>query len=96
MFKLIKIDGTSMSPEYNSGDFLIIRKVLRTHLIKKGKNILIDHSKYGRIIKKVIYKDIINQSFTVGGNNSSSTSISKLGSIHFSQVIGVPIFHFSK
>ena len=95
MFGFVKVKGSSMSPEYISGDFLFFIRGFKKFFIKSGKNVLVRHPEYGLIVKKIKHVNYNNQTLKVKGNNSSSTRSEEIGVVHFRDIMGFPIFKFS-
>lgn len=78
MFRVLKVKGHSMSPSYQDGDYLLSAS-RRFFKLKIGDVIVINHPKYGDIIKEII--TILPDGYHVQGKNSMSTSTKDFGLI---------------
>jgi len=85
-----------MSPEYQSGDFLIILSFFHQLILKIEKNVIVKHQELGLLVKKVKSIDKNKEIIQIAGNNSSSTSSKAIGPISYSEIIGFPIIHIKK
>ena len=91
MFGIVKVNGTSMSPEYSSGDFLFFIRFFKKFFIKNGRNVIVQHPKLGLIVKKIKTVDRKNKTITLKGNNSSSTYSGEMGVVYFQDILGFPL-----
>lgn len=83
MFKIVKVRGTSMAPTLAPGDYLIITKA-RT--LRSGFVVLVDHPKYGQIVKRIT--SVADNSVRLEGDGPDSTSTDALGEIALNHVKG--------
>lgn len=90
---LIKVEGDSMSPNIKQGSFVFIFKSPFTKF-KTGDLVVVDHSQYGRIIKRV-YSSNNNQQFSLTGDNPDSLSSEKMGLVNKRQLCG-KVFYISQ
>jgi signal peptidase I len=94
MFQIIKVAGDSLSPFFLSGDYVLIGlKPFFSRKIQPGDFIVFDHDDYGRLIKKVLDIDQINDQFTVSGTQPMSIDSKQLGPISSAAVKGKVLFH---
>jgi nickel-type superoxide dismutase maturation protease len=94
-FGLFKVTGDSMLPNYRSGDFVLTFR-RRRQAIKPGDVVVVDHPRFGRIIKRI---SAIPQpdTFTLSGDNHlASTHSEKLGEVSIDQLQGKVVWCFSR
>ncbi len=97
MFRIIKVSGESMSPDFNDGDYVLVSRIpLFLGRVKVNSIIVFDTLKYGILIKKVSSIDSQNGHFLFTGINQNSLSTDKIGTIQKKDIIGSVIFHFKK
>ncbi|MCV2403352.1 nickel-type superoxide dismutase maturation protease [Marinomonas sp. C2222] len=85
MFKLIKVQGESMSPLLEEGDFVFISRWYRKLMI--GHLVVVDHALYGYIVKRVLHIAPDGQLW-LGGENNKSMQSEKIGWVSPRRVIG--------
>ena len=78
MFRVLKVKGHSMSPSYQDGDYLLSARS-KFFKLKVGDIIVINHPKYGDIIKEIT--TVLPDGYHVQGKNSMSTSTEDFGLI---------------
>ena len=83
MIRLAKVRGESMAPTLMPGDYMII---IKARTLRPGFVVLVDHPKYGTIVKRV--KSIENDEISLEGDGPDSTSTEAMGSIHVKAVRG--------
>ena len=84
MIKIVKVRGASMRPTLAPGDYLILTKA---HTPRAGFVVLVDHPKYGAIVKRV--KSVSDDTFILeGDNNDESTSSEDIGDVPLELVRG--------
>lgn len=97
MFRIIKIHGESMLPEYNDGDYVITSRLpLLSGTVKVNSVMVFKSEKYGILIKKVAGINNDNNTYSFKGTNPLSLSTEEIGSIDKKNIIGSVIFHFAK
>lgn len=84
--RLFKVSGDSMSPSLMAGNFLLAIAQRRPRL-NVGSVVVVEHPRYGRIIKRVSAIDDHGQLWLCGDNQQRSTSTSALGAITTDQVL---------
>lgn len=72
-----------MAPSLSHGDYLIISKA---RILRPGFIVLVEHPKYGMIVKRVIA--VTDAAVKLSGDNPDSTSSEALGLISLDKVIG--------
>jgi len=94
MFKLIKVTGDSLTPEYNQGDYVIITNlsfVLRA--FKPGEIVVFKHPVYGTMIKQIQSIDPQTGELFVVGTHPQSTDSRSFGTIPPSWLTGKVLWH---
>jgi signal peptidase I len=97
MFKLIKVDGDSMSPKLNSGDYVLIWSFpVRMRWIRKGQVIVFKSASGERLIKMVTAVFDAGKVFQVRGIHPLSIGKEKIGPVYSDNILGVVIAHFRR
>ncbi len=89
MFKMVRVQDHSMSPLYESGDFLLLRCRFTPAL---GQRVVFGHPLYGTMVKEIIALNPLR----VKGLNPVSISSEKMGDIEPHWLIGKVIWHIAK
>ena len=100
-FRTIAVSGSSMSPTFNDGDWLIFRSHRRAsakqvqHLL--GKVVVIERKSYPGIhfIKRVIRADA-NGIWVEGDNKEASTDSRNWGALTPDEIVGVVLFRYKR
>lgn len=85
--KIWKVHGHSMEPIIPQGCFILVSRWLRLLPIKAGHKLIINHPRYGLIVKTVALIDR-NGFIWSKGENAASVSVEQLGPVDKGQVIG--------
>ncbi len=97
LFKLIRVSGESLLPEYRSGDFVIVSKIpLFFTPLKKGDMIVLKHRLYGTLIKKVEALAPEKDEIFVIGTHENSLDSRHFGAISKKDLVGKVIGHIPK
>lgn len=83
MVKVVKVRGKSMAPTLAPGDYLIVTKA---RAIRSGFVILVNHPKFGVIVKRVT--SVSNRLIELEGDGPESTTSDALGEVALANVIG--------
>ena len=83
MIKIVKVRGESMAPTLSPGDYLIVTKA-RT--LRSGFVVLVDHPRFGTIVKRVT--SVSDQFVGLQGDGPESTSSDALGHVALKQIKG--------
>lgn len=83
MIKLAKVRGESMTPALTAGDYMIITKAWT---LRPGFVVLVDHPKYGTIVKRV--KSLENDEISLEGDGPDSTTTDAMGLVDIKVVRG--------
>ena len=93
MIKIVKVTGSSLSPFFFPGDYVVLTTLPFTKLkLKQGDIIVFDHPDLGSLIKFVKENNHQDNTLYVEGVNPESISSHKLGPIPYSAVDGKVIF----
>ena len=83
MLKIVKVRGDSMSPTLAPGDYMIVTKA---RAFRPGFVVLVDHPKYGSIVKRV--KSVEDGQLNLEGDGAKSTSTEAMGLVSPAAVEG--------
>ena len=92
MFRIIRIKGSSMEPQYHNGDFVIVGAI-RWFPIHQGHDIVFWLPSIGLLIKKLI--KICDDGFYVKGTNPNSLTSEQIGQIPHTHIMGRVLLQFS-
>ena len=97
MFRIHKVTGSSMSPDYQDGDFVFIATAdfFRKRL-KVGDVVIFEHKLYGTLIKRIASFDPKTYEVYVEGTRPDSLDSRRLGTIRQNAIRGKVIAHFPK
>jgi len=97
MFRIHKVTGDSMSPDFQQGDFVLIATAdfVRKRL-KVGDVIIFEHKLYGTLIKRIASFDPETAEAYIEGTRHDSLSSLRLGTIRRDAIRGKVIVHISK
>ena len=90
MLFLLKVDGKSMSPSLEPGDFVLASRLYLS--LKPNDIIIVNHPIYSDIIKRIDRIDENNQLWLKGDNIYHSVSSEKMGAIDKKQLKGKVIY----
>ncbi|WP_268892412.1 nickel-type superoxide dismutase maturation protease [Colwellia sp. 20A7] len=93
--KFWKVTGHSMFPRIPQNSYVLVGEWRIFKKIRNNQAVLINHPKYGLIIKTVAIIDK-NNLIWCKGENATSMSVEKLGPVSKKQIIGRVIKVFSK
>jgi signal peptidase I len=97
ILKLIKVKGSSLSPHYLDGDFLLVLKFpIFFRSLRKGDFVIFEHPVYGRMVKQAGGIDWQNECLIANGFHEDSLDSRQLGAIPFQQVKGIVIWHIRR
>lgn len=82
-----KVQGVSMAPLIPSNSFILVAKWLVIFPIQKGQRLVINHPKYGIIIKTVAIVDK-NGFIWSRGENEKSITVEQIGPVDKHQILG--------
>ena len=93
MFRILRIHGESMSPDYQSGDFVLLVKPFGGR-VKRGDVIVFSNQLYGILIKRI--EKITDEGIYVLGTGENSLDSRRLGPINPASVQGKVIWHIHR
>jgi signal peptidase I len=97
MFRIHKVTGDSMLPDFREGDFVLIGTApLFLKRLKVGDTIVFQHKLYGTLIKRIASFDAETAEVYVEGTSPESLDSRRLGTIRRENIRGKVIAHFSK
>jgi signal peptidase I len=95
MFRIIKVKGDSMSPDYQEGDFVVLATApFFLKRLKVGDIIIFEHRLYGTLIKRIASFDPETAEAYVEGTRPDSLDSRRLGTIRRKKIRGKVIAHF--
>jgi signal peptidase I len=94
MFRLLKVRGRSLHPDYQDGDYVLTARVpFPSGKIKAGDVIVFRQPVHGVLIKRVTRVFDDGQTYQVKGTQIDSTDSRNFGPVSLSQVSGKVIWH---
>jgi signal peptidase I len=97
MFRIIKVIGESLSPEFKEGDYVVVTTIpFFLRRLKEGDVIIFQHSGFGTLIKQVLRLAPQNGEIYVIGTQENSLDSRRLGPISQDAVQGKVIWHIPK
>ncbi len=93
-FGIFKVTGESMLPGLRCGDYVFARK--RPKQLLAGDLVVVDHDRFGVIVKRIKAALGNNQYTLIGDNPSVSTSSEAIGVIGRNHVVGKVIFRIKR
>lgn len=91
MIKIFRIEGESMLPEYQDGEFVLLWRTLHP---KVGDVVVFENQLYGTLIKRVA--KISEQGVYVLGTGENSLDSRRLGPVSPEKIQGRVIWHIRK
>ena len=97
MFRIHKVTGDSMSPDFQEGDFVVLTTLpFVLGRIKIGDTIVFEHKLYGTLIKRIASFDPETAEAYVEGTHPEGLDSRRLGTIRRENIRGKVIAHFPK
>ncbi len=97
MFRLLKVTGQSLQPEYSEGDFVLVSKILFFFgRPRPGSVIAFHHPTYQTLIKRVERVSSDGRDLFVLGTHRDSVDSRRFGPIGRESVIGQVLWHIKK
>jgi len=94
MYRLLRIRGHSLSPDYRDGDYVLTAKVpFPSGKIRAGDVIVFHQPGYGHLVKRVRRVMDDGAAFDVRGTQIDSTDSRNFGSVSREAVSGKVIWH---
>jgi signal peptidase I len=97
MLKLLKVTGSSLSPSYQEGDFVVVTKIplFLVHL-KPGDTLVFRHPDYGTLIKQIDHLIPETGEIYVVGTDEFSVDSRRFGFITKDDILGKVIWHIKR
>lgn len=97
MLKIIKVTGTSLSPFFLPGDYVVVAKMFwHRKGPQVGDIVVFNHDRYGLLIKRIQSRSADGADFVVGGNQPDSLDSTRLGLISQDDMLGSVIWHIKR
>jgi len=94
MLRIFRIQGHSLEPEYQSGDFVLVSKIpFLFHPPQPGDVIAFKHNAFGLLIKQIETNNALTRQVTVRGTHQDSIDSREFGPISDQQIIGKILWH---
>lgn len=93
MFRLVKIKGDSMWPDYRHNDYVAISR-RRNNALLPGDDVICRHAEFGLILKRI--KHIGPNGMRLTGLNPLSAESGRLGNIQRRAVVGRVVWHIKR
>jgi nickel-type superoxide dismutase maturation protease len=94
MFRLLKVRGTSLYPDFKDGDYVLVAKSpFPARQIRVGDVIVFQQPGYPRLIKRVTQVQNGGRAFEVRGTQIESTDSRNFGPVDRRQISGKVIWH---
>jgi signal peptidase I len=96
MVKILRVEGRSLEPDFQDGDYVVISKIpLRLRKARHGDVVAFEKPPYGLLIKQVEYLTPGGELFVLGTHAASVDSL-QFGPIHPQQILGKVIWHVKR
>lgn len=82
-WRIVKVSGESMSPLIAPDSFCIFRRAKR---LRAGDTVLVDHPRFGRIVKSV--RRVDDGKVWLAGLSEMSTAADSLGAVPLKTILG--------
>ena len=94
MFRILKVSGNSLFPEYRDGDFVVVSKIpVLMGRLDRGNIIAFNSSQFGTMIKIVDSLSADGSTMTVKGTHPMSVDSRTIGPVSTRDIIGKVIWH---
>ncbi len=97
MIRLIKVSGSSLVPDYEEGDFVLIAKIpFFLNSYRVGDVVVFNHPVFGIMIKKIEQVLASGNEFFVVGSHERSVDSRQFGAVEKGVILGKVIWHIRK
>lgn len=94
MFKLLKVTGNSLAPEYGNGDYVLVSNLFRK---PRQKDVIVfRNGTYGMMIKRVQQVRSNGTEYFVEGTHPDSIDSKRFGFVSKQDVIGKVLWHIRR
>lgn len=94
MFRIIRVSGESLSPDYQDGDYVVLTTNPHLYHIRTGDVVVFEQAPYGTLIKRVTHA--LPEEVYVTGTRENSLDSRKLGPILRKYITGKVLWHIRK
>jgi len=95
MFRILRVAGGSLYPDFQEGDFVVIAtRPFFLRRLRRGDVVVFRHEAYGTLIKRVTH--VLPEEVYVLGARQDSVDSRRLGPIRRQAITGKVIWHISK
>lgn len=95
MLKLLRIQGRSMAPSAEEGDFILIHNFFNIVKSKPGDWFVFFHPSFGILLKECVTIDKKKNFYRFRSLNTQGLSEKEMGNIPFSEIRGKVCWHIS-
>ena len=96
MFKILRVTGKSLEPDFRDGDYVLVSKIpLLLRPVRRGDVVAFRKPPYGLLIKQVEYLTPQGELFVLGTHAASVDSL-QFGPIRQQDLLGKVIAHVKK
>ncbi len=96
MIKLLCIEGHSMAPSAQEGDYVVIHDYFKKTNAKPGDWLAFDHPSFGLLLKECVTINIKKHTFRSKSLNTRGLAEKEIGDISFSRIMGKVCWHISR
>jgi phage repressor protein C with HTH and peptisase S24 domain len=94
MFKVLRVSGNSLSPEYKDGDYVLSSRIpVLAGFLAPGDAIVFENDEFGTMIKLIDSISTDGTEIRVKGTHPLSVDSGRLGPVTRKRVIGKVIWH---
>lgn len=93
MLKLLQVEGHSMAPNAQNGDFILVFTFFNMFKLQPGEWLVFDHPSFGLLLKECVTVDINENSFRCKSINPHGLTEKEIGDINFSRLKGKVFWH---
>ena len=93
MFRLLKVSGNSLTPEYRNGDYVLVTRLFRR--LKENDVVVFIKDTYGIMIKRVRLASANQSEYFVEGTHPNSIDSKHFGPVQRQDMIGKVLLHIT-
>jgi len=93
MFKLFKVTGDSLVPDYRNGDYVLVTRLFRK--LQQNDMVVFSKDTYGMMIKRVQQVRRNGTEYFVEGTHPDSIDSKHFGPVQRQDVIGKVLWHIA-
>ncbi len=97
MFKVLRLTGNSLLPEYRDGDYVVLSKIpVLIGMLAAGDVIVFETKEFGTVVKVIDAISTDGAHITVKGTHPLSVDSARIGPVSRKSVIGKVIWHIRR